>query len=166
VSIVHPWSRAPAPSPRALAPLAYQLPLALPFAGEQLLRRLPVVVRELIRRGSHPGHRWTDEELDAYAGVLRVPERARASSAVYRTFLTREAVALARGRYRDRRLAVPALIATGAADPVVGPRLIAGLEGHAAAGARTEVIAAAGHFVPEEQPDALLALLRAHLRAA
>ena len=167
VSIIHPWPRAPEPSLRALAPLAYQVPLALPVAGEQLLRRLPVFVRELIRRASHPGHRWSDAELDAYAEVLRVPERARASSAVYRTFLTREAAALAGARrYRGRRLRMPALIATGAADPVVGPRLIAGLDAHADAGARTEVVAGAGHFVPEERPDALVALVRAHLSRA
>src|SRR3954451_19989976 len=79
LSILHPWPRPRAPSLRALVPLAYQLPLATPLAGEQLLRRLRVFVRELIRRGSHPGHRWSDEELDAYADVLRVPERARAS---------------------------------------------------------------------------------------
>jgi len=166
VSILHPWPRAPAPSVRTVVPLGYQVPLALPVGGEQLLRRLPVLVRELIRRGSGPGHRWTDDELDAYAEVLRDPARARASSAIYRTFLLRELRPLARGRYRDRRLAVPALIATGAADPVVGPGLIAGLDRHAGAGARTEVIAGAGHFVPEEAPAALLALLREHLAAA
>src|SRR3954451_3602978 len=79
LSIVHPWPPAPAPSVRALVPLAYQLPLATPLAGEQLLRRVPFFVRELIRRGSHPDHRWGDDELDAYADVLRTPERARAS---------------------------------------------------------------------------------------
>ena len=133
VSILHPWPRTPAPSLRTVVPLGYQLPLALPVGGEQLLRRLPVLVRELIRRGSGPGHRWTDDELDAYAEVLRDPARARASSAIYRTFLLRELGPLARGRYRDRRLAVPALIATGAADPVVAPDLIAGLDRHAGA---------------------------------
>ena len=164
VSIMHPWSRL-SPSPRALLPLAYQPALALPLGGEQLLRRLPVLVRALIRRGSHPAHRWSDAELDTYADVLRDPERARASSAVYRTFLTRELRA-AGGRYRGQRLAMPALIATGAADPVVGPGLIAGLDRHAGARAETHVVERAGHFVPEEQPEALLAVLRAHLRGS
>ena len=36
---------------------------------------------------------WTEQELDAYAGVLRDPARAAASSACYRTFLTRELAA-------------------------------------------------------------------------
>jgi pimeloyl-ACP methyl ester carboxylesterase len=163
LSVVHPWPRPPAPSPRALVPLGYQLPLATPLAGEQLLRRLPVLVRELIRRGSHRDHRWSDAELDAYADVLRAPERARASSAVYRTFLLREAGPLAIGRYAGRRLEMPALMLTGEADPVVGPGLLAGLDRHAGAGARVEVVGRAGHFLPEEQPEAVLAALRAHI---
>jgi pimeloyl-ACP methyl ester carboxylesterase len=163
LSILHPWPRPPAPSLRALVPLAYQLPLATPLAGAQLLRRLPVLVRELIRRGSHRDHRWSDAELDTYADVLRAPARAAASSAIYRTFLLREAGALTTGRYAGERLTMPALMLTGAADPVVGPGLLAGLDRHAAAGARTEVVDRAGHFLPEERPDAVIAALRAHI---
>src|SRR3954465_11116820 len=44
LSILHAWPRPPAPSQRALVPLAYQLPLATPVAGAQLLRRLPGLV--------------------------------------------------------------------------------------------------------------------------
>jgi pimeloyl-ACP methyl ester carboxylesterase len=164
LSIVHPWPRMGARSLRALVPLAYQLPLAAPLAGELLLRRTPAFVRELIRRGSHRDARWTRAELDAYAEVLRAPERARASSAVYRTFLTRELPLLAAGRER-RRLRVPALMLTGDADPVVPARLLAGLDAHADAAVRTAVIRRAGHFVCEEQPEAVLAALRPHLRA-
>ena len=164
LSILHPWPRPGATAPLALAAaLSYQLPLATPVAGEQLLRRLPVLVRELIRRGSHRDHRWRDDELDAYADVLRAPERARASSAIYRTFLLREAGALAAGRYRGRRLAMPALMLTGDADPVVGAALLERLERYASARARTEVVARAGHFLPEERPDAVIAALRAHI---
>ena len=166
VSIVHPWPGAPAPSPRALAPLAYQFPLALPVAGAGLLERMPVLVRELIRRGSGPGHRWTDAELATYSDVVREPARAHASSAVYRTFLLRELAPLARGRYAAERLCVPTLMLTGAADPVVGPRALAGLERHADAPARTAVIPRAGHFLPEEAPEALLAALEPHFAAA
>jgi pimeloyl-ACP methyl ester carboxylesterase len=165
MSIVHPWLRAPRPSPHLLVPLAYQGPLATPLVGERLLRHAPEVVRALIRRGSHRSARWTTEELDAYARVLQEPARARASSALYRTFLLREAAALATGRYAARRLRVPALMLTGAADAVVGPPVLEGFEEHADV-ARTAVVERAGHFLPEERPDAVLAELGEHLAVA
>jgi pimeloyl-ACP methyl ester carboxylesterase len=163
MSIMHPWPRPPRPSPAALLPLAYQGPLATPVLGERLLRHVPDVVRELIRRGSHRSARWTDEELDSYARVLARPDRARASSALYRTFLLREAPALMRGRYAGVRLRVPALMLTGAADAVVGPPVLEGLSAHADE-ARTVVVERAGHFVPEERPEVVVAELGAHLR--
>jgi pimeloyl-ACP methyl ester carboxylesterase len=167
LSIMHPWPRPERTAPLAVAAaLSYQLPLATPVAGEQLLRRLPALVRELIRRGSHPDHHWRDDELDAYAEVLRAPDHARASSAIYRSFLLREAAALAAGRYRGRRLEMPALMLTGDSDPVVGAVLLDGLEAHARGRARTEVVPRAGHFLPEERPEEVLAALRAHLAAA
>ena len=126
---------------------------------------MPLVVRELVRRGSHPGARWTDEELDAYARVLQQPARARASSAVYRTFLRREAAQFATGRYAAERLRMPALMLTGAADAVLGPPMLAGFEDHADRG-RTAVVGRCGHFLPEERPDAVLAALGEHLAAA
>jgi pimeloyl-ACP methyl ester carboxylesterase len=165
MSIVHPWPRPPRPSPALLTPLAYQGPLATPVVGERLLRHAPALVRELIRRGTHRSVTWTDEELDEYARVLAEPARARASSAVYRTFLLHEAVPLATGRYAGQRLRVPALMMTGVSDAVVGPPALAGFEEHADR-ARTVVVPRAGHFLPEERPAAVVAELRSHLAGA
>jgi pimeloyl-ACP methyl ester carboxylesterase len=164
LSIIHPWPRPPRASPRGLAPLSYQLGLAAPGVGERLLRHVPAFVRTLIRRGSHPATRWTEAELDAYAQPLRRRAHARASGAVYRTFLLREIRPMAAGRYAGLRLRVPALMLTGEADPVVGPAALAGLDAHADR-ARTAVIRGAGHFLPEEQPEAVVRELRAHLQA-
>jgi pimeloyl-ACP methyl ester carboxylesterase len=165
MSIIHPWARPPRPSRAALSPLAYQGPLATPVVGEWLLRSVPGLVRMLIRRGSHPGVGWTDEELDVYARVLQDPARARASSAVYRTFLLREAAPLFAGRYAGLRLHVPALMLTGAADAVVGRPALAGFEEHADR-AWTVVVPRAGHFVPEERAEAVAGELVAHLARA
>src|SRR5204862_90023 len=62
--------------------------------------------------------RWSREELDCYANVLREPERARASSACYRTFVTRELPALAAGRYRPDDLGVDTLLVLGENSPM------------------------------------------------
>jgi pimeloyl-ACP methyl ester carboxylesterase len=165
LSIVHPWPRARLRGRRAATVLAYQAPLATPVVGEGLLRRAPGLVRELIRRGSHPAAAWTREDLDAYAQPLRAPARARASSATYRTFLLRELPALGAGRYAGARLRVPVLMMTGADDPVVGPGALRGLEAHAGS-ATVEIVPRAGHFLPEEQPEAVLRALRTHLASA
>jgi pimeloyl-ACP methyl ester carboxylesterase len=165
LNMIHPWPRPPRSSPAALAALAYQPALAAPVVGEHLLRHAPAFVRGLIRRGSHPSARWSDEELDAYAQPLREPARARASSALYRTFLLREARQLVAGRYAGLRLRVPVLMLTGEQDPVVGPGALLGLGAHADR-AQAEIVPRAGHFLPEEQPEAVLRALRAHLRAA
>jgi pimeloyl-ACP methyl ester carboxylesterase len=151
LDIAPPWTRLSRPRPRHLAlPLlaSYQVLLGTPVLGPLALTSSTQLVRTLIRAGSGPQARWSDEELDAYATVLREPARARASSACYRTFLTRELPNVARHGDRSHDLQVPALLAIGGASPLrhvvdrrPGPNL------------RVETVAGAGHFLPEEAPD-------------
>ncbi len=159
LDVIHPWFRIPAPTPGAMLSASYQFALAAPM-GERILRHTPLV-KEIIKRGSHPDASWTDEELATYADIFRDGERARASSALYRTFLTRELLELGGGRYASRRLRVPTLLLTGSDDPVVTPERIADLPEHAD-DARVEVIDRCGHFSPEERPEAVLAAVRSH----
>ncbi len=156
LDIAPPWSRRSAPKPRHLAlPLlaSYQLLLATPCLGPAALTSGPGLVRALIRSGSGPDSSWADDELDVYASVLRQPPRARASSACYRTFLTRELRATMLQGDRSRELDVPTLLVMGEASPlrrVLNPRPQPGM--------RVEVIPRAGHFLPEEAPDQVLRL--------
>jgi pimeloyl-ACP methyl ester carboxylesterase len=83
--------------------------------------------------------------------VLREPARAAASSAYYRTFLTRELPAMLSSGDRSGELHVPSLLLMGghsalrlALDPQPRPNL------------RVETIPGAGHFLPEEAPAAVL----------
>ncbi|MBA2506014.1 MAG: alpha/beta hydrolase [Thermoleophilaceae bacterium] len=161
MNIVHPWFKPPKPTPKAVALASYQFVLATPGLGERTLRNTPLV-KTIIRRGSHPGHTWTDAELSTYADVFKDPAHAKASSALYRTFLRRELGQLSKGYYDDRRLTVPTVLLTGSADPVVTPERIATLPAHAD-DARVEVIPDCGHFSAEEQPEKVLAIVRAHL---
>jgi len=152
-----PWPQRPRPHPGLVGlPLlaSYQLLLATPLLGPAALTSGTQLVRTLIRAGSGPGASWTDNELDQYAEILREPARARASSACYRTFLTQELPATVRRGDRSRELHVPTLLAMGRASalyrvlrPRPGPNL------------RVETIPRAGHFLPEEAPEAVLRLL-------
>jgi pimeloyl-ACP methyl ester carboxylesterase len=151
LDIAPPWM--PQLRPRhALLPLvgSYAIAVALPVVGPALLTTSRTFVRTLIRAGTS-AYRWTTEELDAYANVLREPARAAASSACYRTFLTGELPALVNGGYRPADLAADTLLVLGGNSPIYRllcpqptPRM------------RVQVIDGAGHFLPEEAPAAVL----------
>jgi pimeloyl-ACP methyl ester carboxylesterase len=158
-SITHPWVSNVPRDPKAFARLTYQLPLATPLLGEWLQRFGAPVLRRGLARAAAPGHRWDPQDLALYVEQWRRPAHARAASALYRTFLLREAPALLAGRYANRRLEMPILLATGEHDPVVTPRYLTGYEDHAP-NMRTEVIEGAGHFVADEQPRLVVELIR------
>jgi pimeloyl-ACP methyl ester carboxylesterase len=134
---------------------SYQAVLATPLLGRGVLTSSPHFVRAIIRAGSGRGARWTERELDMYANVLREPARARASSACYRTFLTREVTAVL-GRSRSSQLHVPTLLAMGGASTI---RMV--LDPQPAPNLRVETIPGAGHFLAEEAPEQVLAMAKA-----
>jgi pimeloyl-ACP methyl ester carboxylesterase len=161
LDIAPPWTRPALPRPRHLAlPVfgSYQVVVGAPVLGPLALTSGPALVRTLIRRGSGPEAAWSDAELDVYADVLRDGARARASSACYRTFLTRELPATLRRGDRSAELQVPTLLLLGEASPIQrllrpqpGPRM------------QVETVPGAGHFLPEEAPGRVLALAGPHL---
>jgi pimeloyl-ACP methyl ester carboxylesterase len=162
LDIAPPWRQGLLPRPRQLAlPLvgSYQVLLATPILGPRTMTSGTRFVRTIIRLGSGPHARWSDDELDAYATVLCEPARARASSACYRTFLTRELPRVAARGDRSLELKVPALLALGGSSGlrrVLDPRP----EHHL----RVETIPGAGHFLPEEDPDEVLRLAESWFR--
>lgn len=161
LDIVPPWLQPSAPHPRQLGlPLliSYQALLAAPGLGPRTMTSGTAFVRGLIRAGSGPAMSWSDEELDAYATVLCEPARARASSACYRTFLTRELPALVRRGDRSAELPFPTLLVMGAASPL--QRILAPRPGP---NLRVEVVSGAGHFLAEEVPHEVLRLAQAHI---
>ncbi len=135
--------------------------LATPVLGPATLTKGTAFMRGLIRAGSGPDATWTDDELDVYATVLQQRARARASSACYRTFLTRELPATVAAGDRSRELEVATLLLMGGASPlhrVLRPRTEPGV--------RVEVIPRAGHFLAEEAPGAVLARVEAWFDAS
>lgn len=155
LNMIHPWPRV---GPGALADLrrpAHVYVLSTPVLGERLLRHRPDFVRSLVRLGARRRDAWTRAELDLYAEPLRTPARAQATVALYRTFLLREAVAMAAGRYSGLRLRPPTLLVFGTGDPAISTRAIGGYEPHAD-DMRVELVPGVGHFIAEEAPETVL----------
>jgi pimeloyl-ACP methyl ester carboxylesterase len=76
----------------------------------------------------------------------------------------REVRALASGAYDSWHLTAPALLMTGAHDPVIRPARLDGWQGHADH-VQVAVIEDCGHFAPEERPQAVLGRLEPFLAA-
>jgi pimeloyl-ACP methyl ester carboxylesterase len=145
MGIGHPWV------PRTVAAknawrLWYQLPLFVPAVTKH--GRFP---RAVLEAGRRDGVGWTPEEIETYLSALP----ARASSRLYRAFVLRELPAAARGDFGRRRLAIPSRLLIGRREPL-GHYIAEGFPGE------VEIVAGAGHFVPEEQP----ALVAERIRAA
>lgn len=147
LSIAPPWFRAHR-GPRTVAFASYQLLLSTPVLGQAVLRTQPGFVERLIRLGSTNQAAFTDEELRGYSRVLQEPDRAAATTALYRTFLLREL----NGRGAMHPPAVPHRLLIGERDPL---RAATGIGRDDA-----ELVPGAGHFLPEEAPDAVLAAIR------
>jgi pimeloyl-ACP methyl ester carboxylesterase len=146
LSIVPPW---PSGNPRDVLELwrgAYQVPLAMPQVGRRAVEL--GAARLALRAGSDS---FTDQELDAFADRL-TGERARASELLYRTFLLREAVPVAAGRYAGLPLRVPTRLIVGERDLAIPTRVVRNRAARAEA-IDLELVPDAGHFLVDEKPD-------------
>jgi pimeloyl-ACP methyl ester carboxylesterase len=143
VSVVHPWT-----SRRTALlnfwRLMYQYPLAAPVLGPALVRE-GTAVRAMLG-GSMPA-----ADVAIFADVLREPERARASSLLYRQFQLRELPALAAGRLAGARIELPVKLLFPRGDGPQHPSQLAGVERHVP---RAEVELVDGsHLLPDERPQ-------------
>jgi pimeloyl-ACP methyl ester carboxylesterase len=146
LNIVPPW---PSRDPRNLLEvwrIAYQVPLALPFLGRRVVDR--GAARLALRAASDA---FTDQELDAFADRLR-GDRARASELLYRTFLLKEAIPIAAGRYAGSPLEVPTLLLFGQRDVAIPTRMVRGHASRSDA-LELELVPEAGHFIVDEKPE-------------
>ncbi|WP_228387081.1 alpha/beta fold hydrolase [Ornithinicoccus halotolerans] len=166
ISVPHPWQRL---TPRMLPLLlraGYQLPMVTPWLGPRLLsrgeQRLP---RRLLTATSTRPEIWTPEVVAAFVDVLRDPARARAVTALYRHFIQPEAARFLGGAHRDARLEQPVRVLVGAQDPLVRP---ADLDRQVSNAPRLRVVAVEGasHWVVDERPDAVVAVVRETVAAA
>jgi pimeloyl-ACP methyl ester carboxylesterase len=144
VCIVHPWVKSDL---RQLAVLlSYQGPISLPFVG-------PRVAAPMVRRILQVG-RGADPLAPADVALFAEHIPSRVTVAMYRTFLTRELVPLARGRYAGAVLEVPTTVILGGADAVTKGTAAGPVAGQPQL--HVQVLERMAHWVPEQRPQAII----------
>lgn len=138
------------PNPRQLALLSYQGPISVPFVGPWAAQRM---VPRILQAG-RGGDRLSPDDVARFADHIP-PE---VTVAMYRTFLTRELLPIARGRYARDKLQMPTTVMVGARDmvtKVVQPGPVPGQP-------QIEVqrIDGVAHWVPEQRPDVVIDWVR------
>ncbi len=150
---------------RSLSPLQlwrffYQLPIAIPFVGETLLRIWPQLTEWGIRQCAYYKTAWTQEDLHMFSSVLQNSEKALASSLLYRNFLIDELQQL--NNYKKRQYTFPTKLLIGNNDPIINPSLFQTMQIDKAV--RIEIIKNCGHFIPEEKPEVVIERAKALFR--
>lgn len=144
LAIPHPWAK---PDPRQLAALlSYQGPISLPFVGPRVAERTLRLALQ-IGRGRD---RLEQADVDLFAE--HIPPAV--TVAMYRTFLTREIVPLARGRYAGTVLEVPTTLILGAKDAVTRGPASGPVRGQPQL--HVEVLDGVAHWLPEQRPQAVI----------
>jgi len=149
--------------PKALIGLTYQGLLASPVLGRRI-NASPRVVGRVVD-GISTGHAVAAEYAQRFAPRFAEPDRARAASQVYRSFLVYEYPSWVRGRYAGRRVTTPLLWLHGLKDPFFTPGMFQDIRDHAD-DVRIEYLPDGAHFPAEECPHDVAAHLRAFFSSA
>jgi pimeloyl-ACP methyl ester carboxylesterase len=132
--------------------LYYQLPLTLPVIAPQLVRR-PSFLEVFFKAGTLSDDAIAGADLDLYTHVLA--SRPHVTLGVYRTFITREAWQLGSGAWAGP-LRVPTRVMVGEGDVVANAERIIRASKPYASDLRVHEVRGARHFLPEEQPQAVV----------
>ena len=125
--------------------------IGTPVLGPALVRR-GAIVRAIVRWAHPGGVPWDDASWEMYLASLRERARARATQRLYGRFVAREFPRVLLGRWKRERLTVPTLFLHGAADRILRPDFLRGYERYAD-DLRLEMLAGAGHFVCDAEPE-------------
>jgi pimeloyl-ACP methyl ester carboxylesterase len=143
--IPHPWLK---PDIRRLGlMLGYQGPISLPLVGPPIAAR---IAPQIIQAGRRRDERLAPDDLRMFMDHL--PRHV--TVAMYRTFLTREVLPVARGRYAGAVLHVPTTLAVGDRDLITRGITPGPVEGQPSL--TVEVVSGAAHWAPEQRPQAVI----------
>ena len=155
----HVWPRLSLKGvPKQLGAMTYQGVLASPVVGPRVNASARIVgkVVDTISVGKDVAAEYVQEFSPRFAD----PDRARAASQVYRSFLLYEYPRWVRGRYAGRRVTTPILWLHGLQDPFFTPGMFKDITEHAD-DVRIEYLPDGAHFPAEECPAAVAEHLRA-----
>ena len=149
--------------PKQLVGMTYQAALASPVLGRRInaSRRIVGRVVDAISTGGDVAAEYGRQFAPRFAD----PDRARAASQVYRSFLLYEYPRWVRGQYAGRRLSTPTLWLHGLKDPFFTPGMLKDIVEHAD-DVRIEYLPQGAHFPAEECPEAVAGHLRAFFSSA
>jgi pimeloyl-ACP methyl ester carboxylesterase len=140
--VPHPWIP---PHPRRLLMLGYQGPISMPWLGLRIARPM---VRSVLQAG-----RGRDRLPAADVAIFDEHIPPHVTVAMYRTFLTREVLPIARGSLADQVLAVPTTVLVGDRDLVTRGTVDGPVAGQPQL--HVETIAGVAHWIPEQRPEAV-----------
>jgi pimeloyl-ACP methyl ester carboxylesterase len=124
---------------------------------------------ERLWRDWSPGWQFPAEEMAALKETFRQPGVAGAALGYYRAMLNPAlqdpALATLQGRMMSEPIDVPTLMLHGADDGCMGAELVEGMAAFFPRGLRTEVVPGTGHFLHQEAPDRVNAIVLDFLRA-
>ncbi len=152
LGIAPPW---PAGDPKeilGLWRLWYQIPLTAPLIAPRLVAR-PELIEFALKKGTSVRGAMSDADRDAYAQAIA--ERPHVTLGVYRTFITKELSAIARGKWAGR-LKVPTRMVLGEFEPVASADKVRALIPRYADDMKVHEVPGVGHFSPEEAPEAVV----------
>lgn len=158
LGMTHPW----VPRGAAMRNAWRQWHTALweyPFFGAWVLRHLPAFTRFILRHWAGDPKALSAEEVQLYAEAVREPARARAGQALHWRYVLHDIPRLITGSGHGARLTVPTRILIGDRDVVVRPAMAGGAQRHAE-DLQVTVVPEAGHLLPEERPEAVVAAIR------